>query len=178
MRTIGSAEPTADGAIARQATLVHSTQGQMHFRIFFMLAMLLDFCLCLWCTGLRLLSVLEAAVFSAALRGGAGKVSLTTTIMLLGCKHCACPACWHAAQMEIVAIIHIDHDANVYPFRCAARCMFGNAAFLLCRFDPATSDINDLKRLLTFSSKFVNSLHLQQLPSHLDLQVIFDAMRR
>ncbi len=56
--------------------------------------------------------------------------------------------------------------------------MFGNAAFLLCRFDPATSDINDLKRLLTFSSKFVNSLHLQQLPSHLDLQVIFDAMRR
>ena len=56
--------------------------------------------------------------------------------------------------------------------------MFGNAAFLLCRFDPATSDINDLKRLLTFSSKFVNSLHLQQLPSHLDLQIIFDAMRR
>lgn len=47
-----------------------------------------------------------------------------------------------------------------------------------CRFDPATSDINDLKRLLTFSSKFVNSLHLQQLPSHIDLQIIFDAMRR
>ncbi|KAL0020418.1 hypothetical protein WJX77_001282 [Trebouxia sp. C0004] len=45
------------------------------------------------------------------------------------------------------------------------------------KFDPASSDINDLRRLLTFSSKFVNSLHLQQLPSHLDLQVIFDAMR-
>ena len=154
-------------------------KGKMHVLSFlypFIHALLLD--RCLLCTGLRLLSVLEAAVFSAALRGGAGKVSLTTTIMLLGCKHCACPACWHAAQMEIVAVIHIDHDANVYPFRCAARCMFGNAAFLLCRFDPATSDINDLKRLLTFSSKFVNSLHLQQLPSHLDLQVIFDAMRR
>ena len=47
-----------------------------------------------------------------------------------------------------------------------------------CRFDPATSDIKSLKRLLTFSSKFVNSLHLEQLPSHLDLQMIFDAMRR
>ena len=48
----------------------------------------------------------------------------------------------------------------------------------VCRFDPATSDFNELKRLLTFSSKFVNSLHLQQLPSHLDLQIIFEAMRR
>ena len=48
----------------------------------------------------------------------------------------------------------------------------------VCRFDPATCDINELKRLLTFSTKFVNSLHLQQLPSHLDLQIIFDAMRR
>lgn len=46
------------------------------------------------------------------------------------------------------------------------------------RFDPATSDINELKRLLTFSTKFVNSLHLEQLPSHLDLQIIFEAMRR
>jgi len=80
--------------------------------------------------------------------------------------------------MEIVAIVHTHPDPHVCPFRCAARCAFGNAAFLLCRFDPANSDINDLKRLLTFSSKFVNSLHLQQLPSHLDLQVIFDAMRR
>ena len=48
----------------------------------------------------------------------------------------------------------------------------------VCRFDPATSDINELKRLLTFSTKFVNSLHLEQLPSHLDLQIIFEAMRR
>ncbi len=155
-------------------------QGEVHVLSFcypFIPVLLLD--CCLLCTGLRLLSVLEAAVFSAALRGRAGKVSLTTTTtMLLGCKHCACPAFRHAAQMEIVAIIHIDHDAHVCPFTCAARCMFGKAAFLLCRFDPATSDINDLKRLLTFSSKFVNSLHLQQLPSHLDLQVIFDAMRR
>ena len=98
--------------------------------------------------------------------------------MLLKFKHRACPACWHADQMEIVALSHVDHDPYVCPFRCAACCMFGNAAFLFCRFDPATADINDLKRLLTFSSKFVNSLHLQQLPSHLDLQVIFDAMRR
>jgi len=80
--------------------------------------------------------------------------------------------------MEIVPIVRIHQDPHMCPFRCAALRMFGNAAFLLCRFDPATSDINDLKRLLTFSSKFVNSLHLQQLPSHLDLQVIFDAMRR
>lgn len=50
--------------------------------------------------------------------------------------------------------------------------------FAVYRFDPATSDFNELKRLLTFSSKFVNSLHLQQLPSHLDLQIVFEAMRR
>lgn len=49
---------------------------------------------------------------------------------------------------------------------------------MLCRFDYATSDINDLKRLLTFSSKFVHGIQLKQLPSHLDLQIIFDAMRR
>ena len=48
----------------------------------------------------------------------------------------------------------------------------------VCRFDPAVSDINELKRLLTFSTRFVNSLHLEQLPSHLDLQIIFEAMRR
>lgn len=79
--------------------------------------------------------------------------------------------------LELVVIVH--QAPYVCPFGFAACRMFGNAAFLLlCRFDPATSDINDLKRLLTFSSKFVNSLHLQQLPSHLDLQVIFDAMRR
>lgn len=36
MRIIGSVEPTADGAIARQATLVHPAQGcNAHFRTFF-----------------------------------------------------------------------------------------------------------------------------------------------
>lgn len=53
-----------------------------------------------------------------------------------------------------------------------------HALIAVCRFDPATSDVNELKRLLTFSTKFVNSLHLEQLPSHLDLQIIFEAMRR
>ena len=35
-----------------------------------------------------------------------------------------------------------------------------------------------LRRLLTFGSRFVRSLHLQQLPSHLDLQILFDCMHR
>ena len=48
----------------------------------------------------------------------------------------------------------------------------------VCRFGYASGDINELKRLLTYSSKFVNGLQLKQLPSHMDLQIIFDAMRR
>ena len=78
---------------------------------------------------------------------------------------------WRLWLLLTFTKIHICVLSYARPVAC-------NAPFLLCRFDPATSDINDLKRLLTFSSKFVNSLHLQQLPSHLDLQVIFDAMRR
>ena len=46
------------------------------------------------------------------------------------------------------------------------------------RFDYSSGDINELKRLLTYSSKFLNGLQVKQLPSHMDLQIIFDAMRR
>jgi len=42
------------------------------------------------------------------------------------------------------------------------------------RFDPATSDPNELKRLLAFSKRFVRSLSVIQLPSHINLQLLFD----
>ena len=47
-----------------------------------------------------------------------------------------------------------------------------------CRFDPEVTEVAALRRLLTFGSRFVRSLHLQQLPSHLDLQILFDCMHR
>ena len=44
------------------------------------------------------------------------------------------------------------------------------------RFDPLLSDIDDLRRLLTFASPFVRNLIIQQIPSHIDLQIIFNCM--
>lgn len=51
-----------------------------------------------------------------------------------------------------------------------------NLQDVLEQFDPATSDLDQLRRLMTFSKKFVTSLRLRQLPSHLDLQHVFDCM--
>jgi hypothetical protein len=42
---------------------------------------------------------------------------------------------------------------------------------LSCSFDPATDDLGQLRNLMAFSRRFVHCLRLQQLPSHLDLQV-------
>jgi hypothetical protein len=42
---------------------------------------------------------------------------------------------------------------------------------LSCSFDPATDDLGQLRKLMAFSRRFVQCLRLQQLPSHLDLQV-------
>eukprot|EP00879_Flechtneria_rotunda_P009172 GHRR01009602.1.p1 GENE.GHRR01009602.1~~GHRR01009602.1.p1 ORF type:complete len:439 (+),score=139.70 GHRR01009602.1:208-1524(+) len=44
------------------------------------------------------------------------------------------------------------------------------------QFDVTTGDLAELRRLMAFSRRFVQSLRLQQLPSHLDLQLLFDAM--
>ncbi|WIA35791.1 hypothetical protein OEZ86_004180 [Tetradesmus obliquus] len=43
-------------------------------------------------------------------------------------------------------------------------------------FDAATGDIAVLRRLMAFSRPFVQGLRVQQLPSHLDLQLLFNAM--
>ncbi|WIA15660.1 hypothetical protein OEZ85_002286 [Tetradesmus obliquus] len=43
-------------------------------------------------------------------------------------------------------------------------------------FDAATGDIAALRRLMAFSRRFVQGLRVQQLPSHLDLQLLFNAM--
>lgn len=45
-----------------------------------------------------------------------------------------------------------------------------------CRFDSAASDIGGLRRLLTYSRRYVQAVHIRQLPSHLDLQILFDCM--
>lgn len=40
-------------------------------------------------------------------------------------------------------------------------------------YDPAVSDPNELKRLLTFSKRFIRRLNVMQLPAHVDLQMLF-----
>ena len=37
-------------------------------------------------------------------------------------------------------------------------------------------NLDDLKRLLAFSSRFVQSVTLVQLPSHLELDILFDGL--
>mmetsp|Transcript_24485 Transcript_24485/g.62214 ORF Transcript_24485/g.62214 Transcript_24485/m.62214 type:complete len:392 (-) Transcript_24485:328-1503(-) len=44
------------------------------------------------------------------------------------------------------------------------------------QYDPATSSEGDLRRLMTYSRRFVQTLTLRQLPSHMDLGIIFDCM--
>ena len=43
-------------------------------------------------------------------------------------------------------------------------------------WDPAQGDLLQLRRLLAFSRRFVQALHVRQLPSHLDLQLLFECM--
>jgi hypothetical protein len=45
-----------------------------------------------------------------------------------------------------------------------------------CRFDSEVANLDDLKRLLAFSSRFVQSLTIVQLPSHLELEILFDGL--
>ncbi|KXZ55119.1 hypothetical protein GPECTOR_3g271 [Gonium pectorale] len=51
-----------------------------------------------------------------------------------------------------------------------------NLQEFLEQFDPAVTDLSSLKRLLTYSRRFVQTVHIRQLPSHLDLQILFDCM--
>ena len=44
------------------------------------------------------------------------------------------------------------------------------------RFDIGAHDLDALKRLLAFSSRYVQTLTLDQLPSHLNLEIIFDGL--
>lgn len=44
------------------------------------------------------------------------------------------------------------------------------------RFDPAVNSLEELRRLMTYSRRFVQSIRLRQLPSHLDLTTMFDCM--
>ena len=47
---------------------------------------------------------------------------------------------------------------------------------LVLRFDPAVNNVEELKRLMTYSRRFVQTVRLRQLPSHMDLTVLFDCM--
>ncbi len=44
------------------------------------------------------------------------------------------------------------------------------------RYDPALTSESDLRRIMTFSKRFVQALHIRQLPSHMDLSVLFECM--
>ncbi|KAI8469465.1 MAG: flagellar associated protein [Monoraphidium minutum] len=44
------------------------------------------------------------------------------------------------------------------------------------RYDPASDDLNALKRLMAFSHRFARNVRAAELPSRLDAQVLFDAM--
>ncbi|CAG9465687.1 unnamed protein product [Pedinophyceae sp. YPF-701] len=44
------------------------------------------------------------------------------------------------------------------------------------QFDPEMSDLDQLRRLLSYSARFVRFLEITQLPSHLDLAHIFDCL--
>jgi hypothetical protein len=44
------------------------------------------------------------------------------------------------------------------------------------RFDPEVSDLEQLKRLLKFSRRFISALRISQFPSHLDLGLLFDSI--
>ena len=46
----------------------------------------------------------------------------------------------------------------------------------MCRFDVELDNLEDLKRLLAFSSRYVQNLLLEQLPSHLNMEIIFDGL--
>lgn len=46
------------------------------------------------------------------------------------------------------------------------------------RFDIEAYDLDALKRLLAFSSRYVQALTLDQLPSHLNLEIIFDGLSK
>jgi len=43
-------------------------------------------------------------------------------------------------------------------------------------YDPASHDLVNLKRLMTYSRRYVQRVFVTQLPSHLDLQILFDCM--
>ncbi|GFR48236.1 hypothetical protein Agub_g10098 [Astrephomene gubernaculifera] len=51
-----------------------------------------------------------------------------------------------------------------------------NLQEFLEQYDPSVTDLSSLKRLLTYSRRFVQSVTIRQLPSHLDLQLLFDCM--
>ena len=44
------------------------------------------------------------------------------------------------------------------------------------RFDPSTTNKDDLRRLLTYSRRFVQTITLRQCPTHVDLNMIFESM--
>lgn len=50
------------------------------------------------------------------------------------------------------------------------------ACCLVRRFDAEVNSLEDLRRLMTYSRRFVQTIRLRQLPSHLDLTMMFDCM--
>lgn len=43
-------------------------------------------------------------------------------------------------------------------------------------FNAATDSISELKRFLAFSKKYIHTLDVQKLPSHIDLETVFECL--
>lgn len=50
-----------------------------------------------------------------------------------------------------------------------------NLEAVLEAYDPSATDVAGLRRLLAFSRRYVRNLTIRQLPSHMDLNILFDA---
>jgi hypothetical protein len=86
---------------------------------------------------------------------------------------------------ELVQVLHCTEVQFALPAQLARQCkvMYSNILHCtltslkqLCRFDTDSGKLDDLKRLLAFSQRFVSSLSLVQLPSHLELDILFDGL--
>ncbi|KAG1660164.1 hypothetical protein FOA52_005264 [Chlamydomonas sp. UWO 241] len=51
-----------------------------------------------------------------------------------------------------------------------------NLEDVLEQYDPAVNALEDMRRLMMYSRRFAQTIRLRQLPSHLDLAIMFDAM--
>lgn len=98
----------------------------------------------------------------------------------MGAPHAAL-CCTQGACCHAQAVPALEGCAPPLPFLPSTH-NFAPIKHYLCahhlarRFTPTLTSENDLRRLMTYSRRFVQTLTLRQLPSHMDLGIIFDCM--